>query len=94
MSDALGACTSGLEQNYVVLACVTAAAVAWAMLRARLRPVALGWGSIAFAAALAALNLAKVGPFVAPLGVNLSSPLFGANLLIRGDTSTRAGPAS
>jgi hypothetical protein len=74
-----------MERNYVVLTCVSVAAHAWAMLRVRLLPVAIGWASIVWAVAWGVLYLGRVSVFQAPLGPNLPILVFGLFLLIRPD---------
>ena len=79
----MGTFTFELERNYVVLACVSVAAYAWAMLRVRLLPVAVGWASIAWALVWGPLYLGRVAFFIAPLGPSLAFLVFGLFLVLR-----------
>jgi hypothetical protein len=83
----MGTFTFELERNYVVLACVSVAAYAWAMLRVRLLPVAVGWASIALALGWAPLYLGRVAFFIAPLGPSLPFFVFGLSLVPRPEHS-------
>jgi hypothetical protein len=91
VTAAMGTFTFELERNYVVLACVSVAAYAWAMLRVRLLPVAVGWASIAWALLWGPLYLGRVGFFQAPLGPSLAFLVFGLFLVLRpGQTPDQA----
>jgi len=72
VAESMGTYTSDVERNYVVLACLSVAAIGWATLRARLLPVVAGWTTIAWAVTWAVLYLGRVGVFQAPLGPNLA----------------------
>jgi hypothetical protein len=77
----MGTYTSDVERNYVVLACLSVAAIAWALLRARLLPVLVGWATIAYSIAWGMLYLGRVGVFQAPLGPSLAILVFALFLL-------------
>jgi hypothetical protein len=84
VADLTGTFVFEVERTYAVLTCVSVTAYAWAMLRARLLPVAVGWASIAWALAWGLLYLGRVSVFIAPLGLNLTAILvFGLFLLLR-----------
>jgi len=68
------------ERDYVVLACVTVAALGAAIVRTRILPGGLGWMAIAWGISWASLYLTRV--VEAPLGPNVMTFLFGL-LLVR-----------
>jgi len=82
VAAAMGTFTFELERNYVLLACVSVAAYAWAMLRVGLLPVAVGWASIAWALVWGPLYLGRVAFFIAPLGPSLAFLVFGMFLVL------------
>jgi len=81
VAETMGTFVFELERNYVVLACLSVVAYGWAMLRAGLLPVMVGWAAIAWALAWGTLYLNRV--VEAPLGPNLAIVVFGLFLLLR-----------
>jgi hypothetical protein len=89
VADTMGTFIVELERNYVMLACLSVAAYAWALLRAGLLPVLVGWAAIAWALAWGMLYLSRV--VETPLGPNLALLVVGLFLLLRPGQSR--GPA-
>jgi hypothetical protein len=71
---------SGLERDYVVLACLAIAAFGGAILRTRILPRWVGGIAVVWAIVWTVLYLARIGE--APLGPNLITALFGVELLV------------